>query len=100
LNKKKNKYDVPRFVPEELQQLIADAKPEIFQIADFKIWCLYNPEILFANSIIIEGEDGVILIDTGISRAAGEYIKGKIDELMEQMLLLLENKWLIKKSKY
>jgi len=86
LNKKKNKYDVPRFVPEELQQLIADAKPEIFQIADFKIWCLYNPEILFANSIIIEGEDGVILIDTGISRAAGEYIKGKIDELTEKPL--------------
>ena len=86
MSKKKNKYHVPRIVPKELQQLIAGAKPEVIQIADFKIWCLYNPEILFANSMIIEGKDGVILIDTGISRTAGEYIKGKLEELTTKPL--------------
>jgi hypothetical protein len=40
-----------------------------------KIWCLYNPEILFANSIIIEGDDGVVVVDTGVSKDAGKYIK-------------------------
>lgn len=83
---KKNKYHIPRFVPEELQQLIADATPEIFQIANNKIWCIYNPDILFANSMIIEGDDGVILIDTGVSQRAGVFIKEKLEELTNKPL--------------
>jgi len=77
-----NKYNVSRNTPKELKTLLEDAKPEIFQIGSNRIWCLYNPEILFANSILIEGSDGVIIIDTGISRKAGEYIDSKVKELI------------------
>ncbi|MHA1210966.1 MAG: alkyl sulfatase dimerization domain-containing protein [Candidatus Heimdallarchaeota archaeon] len=53
-------------------------------MVQIKIWCLYNPEILFANSILIEGDEGVIVVDTGISRKAGEYINKKLKELTDK----------------
>jgi alkyl sulfatase BDS1-like metallo-beta-lactamase superfamily hydrolase len=84
MTRKEKDYVVPRFVPPELKELLEKLTPATIQIGSNSIWCLYAPEKLFANSIIIEGTDGVIVVDTGASKQAGKYIKQKIAELTDK----------------
>jgi alkyl sulfatase BDS1-like metallo-beta-lactamase superfamily hydrolase len=62
-----NPYHVEFSAPSYLKEHAKYIKEELFQIGDHKVWDYSAPNHGFGNIIMIEGDDGVIIIDTSIS---------------------------------
>lgn len=55
-----------------------------YRCGDLPVWTVYCPLGYLGNSTIIEGDDGLIVYDTGVNRAAGEHIAGEIAKISDK----------------
>lgn len=62
-----NPYQVEFSAPEYLKQHAKYIEEELFQIGDHQVWDYNTPNKGFGNVIMIEGDSGIIIIDTTVS---------------------------------
>ncbi|WP_432168734.1 alkyl sulfatase dimerization domain-containing protein [Streptomyces sp. bgisy031] len=78
-----NPYDVERTWPAyflEHRKLTVD-RQGTYRCGDLPVWTIYCPGGLLGNAIVIEGDDGLIVYDTGTSLEAGKIIAAEIRKL-------------------
>lgn len=75
-----NPYDVERSWPDYFLEHRRETveKQGTYQAGDLPVWTVYCPCGYIGNGIFIEGDDGVIVYDTGVSVEAGEKIAEEI----------------------
>lgn len=69
------------FPPYFLEHREEVCRSAVVKIPDRPIWCLQSPGGWSVNSIVIEGDDGIIVCDTGVCHEQGLAIKAEIDKL-------------------
>ncbi|MGB0962742.1 MAG: alkyl sulfatase dimerization domain-containing protein [Mycobacterium sp.] len=75
-----NPYDVERSWPEyflEHRRLTVE-RQGTYKSGDLPVWTIYCPGGLLGNSVVIEGDDGLIVYDTGVNLQAGHKIAEEI----------------------
>jgi alkyl sulfatase BDS1-like metallo-beta-lactamase superfamily hydrolase len=60
------------------------AREGTYRCGDLPVWTVYCPAGYLGNSIIIEGEDGLIVYDTGVNAEAGAVIAREIKEISDK----------------
>jgi alkyl sulfatase BDS1-like metallo-beta-lactamase superfamily hydrolase len=81
-----NPYDVERSWPEyflEHRRLTVE-KAGTYKCGDLPIWTVHCPLGLLGNSTIIEGDDGLIVYDTGVNAEAGAHIASEIRKISDK----------------
>jgi alkyl sulfatase BDS1-like metallo-beta-lactamase superfamily hydrolase len=81
-----NPYDVERSWPDyflEHRRLTVE-RQGTYQCGDLRVWTVYCPHGFLGNSTIIEGDDGLIVYDTGVNLAAGELIAEEIRKISDK----------------
>jgi alkyl sulfatase BDS1-like metallo-beta-lactamase superfamily hydrolase len=63
-----NPYDVPFAAPPYLREHARYLEEELLRVGDTPVWSYNTPNRGFGNSILIEGEDGLIVVDTTTAR--------------------------------
>lgn len=81
-----NPYDVERSWPdyflEHRRETVEDAGT--YRCGDLPVWTVYCPAGYLGNATIIEGDDGLIVYDTGVNLEAGEVIAAEIERLSDK----------------
>ncbi len=81
-----NPYDVPRTFPpyflEHREQTVD--RQGTYRCGEHPIWTVHCPLGLLGNSIIIEGDDGLIVYDTGVTYEAGAKIAEEIKKISDK----------------
>ena len=78
-----NPYDVERSWPDyflEHRRLTVE-KQGTYGCGDLPVWTVHCPLGYLGNSTIIEGEDGLIVYDTGVNAEAGAHIAAEIGKI-------------------
>ncbi len=81
-----NPYDVERSWPDyflEHRRLTVE-KQGTYRCGDLPVWTVHCPLGLLGNSTIIEGEDGLIVYDTGVNLDAGRHIGSEIAKISDK----------------
>jgi alkyl sulfatase BDS1-like metallo-beta-lactamase superfamily hydrolase len=81
-----NPYDVERSWPDyflEHRRLTVEQQGT-YQCGELPVWTVYCPAGLLGNSTIIEGDDGLIVYDTGVNMDAGAVIASEIRKISEK----------------
>jgi alkyl sulfatase BDS1-like metallo-beta-lactamase superfamily hydrolase len=81
-----NPYDVERSWPEyflEHRRLTVEMAGT-YKCGDLPVWTVHCPIDLLGNSTIIEGEDGLIVYDTGVNAEAGAHIASEIRKISDK----------------
>jgi G3E family GTPase len=81
-----NPYDVERSWPDyflEHRRLSVDQQGT-YQCGDLPVWTVYCPNGYLGNSTIIEGDDGLIVYDTGVNLDAGELVAAEIATISDK----------------
>jgi len=81
-----NPYDVERSWPDyflEHRRLTVEQQGT-YRCGDLPVWTVYCPAGLLGNSTIIEGDDGLIVYDTGVNMEAGEVIAAEIRKISDK----------------
>jgi hypothetical protein len=71
-----NPYDVERSWPDyflEHRRLTVE-RQRTCRCGDLPVWTIHCPLGYLGNSTVIEGEDGLIVYDTGVNPEAGAHI--------------------------
>lgn len=74
-------YAVERSWPDYFLEHKKYFKPKTYAIEGAPVWSINNVDDWAANSILIEGEDGLIVYDTGLSREHGQSILKEIKKI-------------------
>lgn len=74
-------FEVERTWPEYFQEHMKYFEPKTYSLEGVPVWSINNPDYWAANSIVIEGDDGLIVYDTGLSREQGELILSEIRKI-------------------
>ena len=77
-------YHVERSWPEHFEEHRKHFEPKVYQIGGHKLWSINNPDDWAANSILIEGDTGLIVYDTGLSHEHGQAILAEIRKLSDK----------------
>jgi alkyl sulfatase BDS1-like metallo-beta-lactamase superfamily hydrolase len=81
-----NPYDVERSWPDyflEHRRLTVEMAGT-YQCGDLPVWTVHCPLGLLGNSTIIEGDDGLIIYDTGVNAEAGALIASEIRKISDK----------------
>jgi alkyl sulfatase BDS1-like metallo-beta-lactamase superfamily hydrolase len=81
-----NPYDVERSWPDyflEHRRLTVE-KQGTYQCGDLPVWTVHCPLGLLGNSTIVEGDDGLIVYDTGVNAEAGALIASEIRKISDK----------------
>ncbi|MFB8763677.1 alkyl sulfatase dimerization domain-containing protein [Nocardiopsis alba] len=81
-----NPYDVERDWPDyflEHRRLTVE-RQGTYRCGDLPVWTIYCPAGYLGNSTVIEGDDGLIVYDTGVNVEAGEIIAREIREISDK----------------
>ena len=81
-----NPYDVERTWPEYFtrhRELTLD-RQGTYRCGELPVWTIYCPKGYLGNSTVIEGDDGLIVYDTGVTRDAGEFIAAEIARISDK----------------
>ena len=78
-----NKYDVERSWPDYFLEHRRETveKQGTYRAGSLPVWTVHCPLGYLGNSIIIEGDDGLIVYDTGVNVEAGEHIAAEIKKV-------------------
>lgn len=84
-----NPYDVERSWPDyflEHRKLFEEGEggQGTYQYGDLPVWTVHSPLGFIGNGTFIEGEDGVILYDTGVNKEAGALILAEIRKVTDK----------------
>ena len=81
-----NPYDVERSWPDyflEHRRLTVE-QAGTYKCGDLPVWTVHCPLGLLGNSTIIEGDDGLIVYDTGVNAEAGAHIASEIRKISDK----------------
>lgn len=82
----RNPYDVERSWPEyflEHRRLTVEMAGT-YKCGELPVWTVHCPLDLLGNSTIIEGDDGLIVYDTGVNAEAGAHIASEIRRISDK----------------
>jgi alkyl sulfatase BDS1-like metallo-beta-lactamase superfamily hydrolase len=81
-----NPYDVERSWPDYFlrHRELTVERQGTYRCGDLPVWTVYCPLGYLGNSTIIEGDDGLIVYDTGVNRDAGEHIASEIRKISDK----------------
>jgi alkyl sulfatase BDS1-like metallo-beta-lactamase superfamily hydrolase len=81
-----NPYDVERSWPDYFleERKLFDEGQGTYQCGDLPVWTVHCPLGYIGNSTIIEGDDGLIVYDTGINADAGAHILSEIRKISDK----------------
>ena len=81
-----NPYDVERSWPEYFLEHRSNTveRQGTYQCGDLPVWTIYCPAGYLGNSIVIEGDDGLIIYDTGVNAEAGAVIAEEIGKISDK----------------
>ncbi len=82
-------YAVKRSFPPYFLKHKKYFEPRVYKIGDYPVWSINNTEGWAVNSILIEGEDGLIVYDSGLSRANGEAFMGEIRKISDKPIVAI-----------
>lgn len=80
ISQQENPYEVEFSAPSYLVEHAKYLKEELFQIGDYSVWDYNTPNKGFGNVIMVEGDDGIIIVDT---TAANDHAKVALDAFRE-----------------
>jgi alkyl sulfatase BDS1-like metallo-beta-lactamase superfamily hydrolase len=83
----KNPYDVERSWPDyflEHRKLFEEENQRTYKCGELPVWTVHCPLGYIGNSTIIEGDDGLIVYDTGINAEAGAHIASEIKKISDK----------------
>lgn len=81
-----NPYDVERSWPDyflEHRKMTVE-RQGTYKCGDLPVWTVYCPAGYLGNSTIIEGDDGLIVYDTGVNVEAGAVIAEEITKISDK----------------
>ena len=81
-----NPYDVERSWPDyflEHRRLTVE-QAGTYKCGGLPVWTVHCPLGYLGNSTIIEGDDGLIVYDTGVNAEAGAFIAGEIKKISDK----------------
>lgn len=81
-----NPYDVERSWPDyflEHRKLLSE-QAGTYRAGDLPVWTVHCPAQYLGNSTVIEGDDGLIVYDTGVNLEAGAVIRAAIDQISDK----------------
>lgn len=76
-----NKYEVERSWPDYFIKHQENYVPKVYKIPGAPVWSINNTENWAANTILIEGDKGLIVYDTGMSKENGEAVMKEIRKI-------------------
>lgn len=79
-----NPYDVPFASPDYLREHARYLEEELFRIGDTPVWDYNTPNRGFGNVIMIEGDDGLIIIDTTTAHEHAEIAEKAFREISDK----------------
>lgn len=81
-----NPYDVERSWPDYFLEHRRNTveKQGTYGCGDLPVWTVHCPLGYLGNSTIIEGDDGLIVYDTGVNAEAGAHIASEIERLSDK----------------
>ncbi|WOJ92700.1 alkyl sulfatase dimerization domain-containing protein [Congregibacter variabilis] len=79
-----NPYQVPFSSPAYLKEHARYLEEELFQIGDTPVWDYNTPNRGFGNVIMIEGDDGLIIIDTTTANEHAAVAESAFREISEK----------------
>jgi len=68
----------------EVSPMITYNEPTTEKVAD-GVWCIGG--VSLANTTVIEGDDGLIIYDTGDTREEGEHIREAIEKISDKPII-------------
>jgi len=83
----KNPYDVERSWPDyflEHRKLFEEENQRTYKCGELSVWTVHCPLGYLGNSTIIEGDDGLIVYDTGVNAEAGAHIASEIKKISDK----------------
>jgi alkyl sulfatase BDS1-like metallo-beta-lactamase superfamily hydrolase len=86
---KENAYKVERSFPPYFLEHKKYFEPKVYKIGDYPVWSINNTDNWAVNSILIEGDDGLIVYDTGISRGNGEAFMKEIRKISDKPIVAI-----------
>ncbi|WP_274034313.1 alkyl sulfatase dimerization domain-containing protein [Streptomyces sp. MMBL 11-1] len=81
-----NPYDVERGFPDyflEHRRLTVEQQGT-YRCGELPMWTVYCPAGYLGNSTVIEGDDGLIVYDTGVNMEAGRVISAEIAKISDK----------------
>lgn len=82
-----NPYDVERTWPDyslEHRKLFEPEAQQTYRCGDLPVWVVHTLLGYIGDSTIIEGDDGLIVYETGISDEAGAHIAAEIAKISDK----------------
>jgi alkyl sulfatase BDS1-like metallo-beta-lactamase superfamily hydrolase len=81
-----NPYDVERSWPDYFLEHRRETveKQGTYQCAELPVWTVHCPLGFLGNSTIIEGDDALIVYDTGVNAEAGAHIAAEIRKISDK----------------
>jgi alkyl sulfatase BDS1-like metallo-beta-lactamase superfamily hydrolase len=76
-----NPYHVEFSAPDYLIEHAKYLKEELFQIGEHSVWDYNTPNNGFGNIIMIEGDDGIVIIDTSAASEHAQVAKKAFEEI-------------------
>ena len=81
-----NPYDVERSWPDYFLEHRRNTveRAGTYKCGDLPVWTVHCPRGYLGNSTIIEGEDGLIIYDTGVNTEAGAVIADEVAKISDK----------------
>ena len=70
--------------PQAFEEHRKHFEPKVYQIGGHRLWSINNPDDWAANSVVIEGDNGIIVYDTGLTHQQGEEILAEIRKFSDK----------------
>jgi len=64
-------------------------EPKVYKIGDFPVWSINNTDNWAVNTILIEGAEGLIVYDTGLSRENSEAFMKEIRKISDKPIVAI-----------
>ena len=77
-------FQVERSFPDYFLEHFENFQPQTYAIEGAPVWSINNPDFWAANTIVIEGDDGLIVYDTGLSHEHGEAALAEIRKISDK----------------
>lgn len=77
-------YDVPRTVPPYLAEHRSYFRTETVRAGDYPVWLISNAANQMSNAVLVEGENELVVFDTGSSHRHGAAILAEIRKISDK----------------
>lgn len=80
---------VSRSAPTDVRRRPDRLVPSVRRIGDLPIWVLRTPAVRTPNCLVIEGRDGLVMVNTGTSHQSGAALRKAVTALTDRPLVTI-----------